>query len=78
MTEQEAIAIALSALCKDGTAIGSGPTYALWKENDMRLGKHRTGWLVVVPLDVPESFEPNSIDVEVYEPDGEVHIPAVL
>lgn len=44
----------------------------------MRLGKNRKGWLVVVPLDVPESFEPNSIDVEVYEPDGEVHIQPTL
>jgi hypothetical protein len=78
MTEQEAIRLAIEALRAEGTAMGAKPARAIRKNRHMRLGKNRCGWLVIVPLDVPASFEPNSIYVEVYEPDGEVHIPITL
>ena len=78
MTEEEAIERAIGALRDNKTSIGSKPATAIRKGRHMRLGKDRSGWLVVVPLEVPASFEPDSIDVEVYEPDGEVFIPDVL
>lgn len=78
MTENEAIEIALEALRRNGTMIGEGDVRAIFRERHMRKGKNRCGWLVVVPLNVPRSFSPNAIDVEVYEPDGEVNIPVVL
>ena len=78
MTEYEAIYAALEALSAMGTSVGSKAVRALRKNSHMRLGQKREGWLVVVPLDVPVGFEPDSIHVEVYEPDGEVHIPTVL
>jgi hypothetical protein len=78
MTADEAIEKALAALKLDKTPIGSKPVRAIYKERHMRLGKNRSGWLVVVPLKVPASFEPDTLYIEVYEPDGEVYIPAVL
>ena len=78
MTEDEAISIATTALQNSGTSIGNRPIHAIRKDRHMRRGKHKFGWLVIIPLAVPESFEPNAIDVEVYEPDGEVDIPMVL
>ena len=78
MTEQEAINFALEGLRVQGTSVGSRPVYAIRKERHMRLGKNRSGWLVVVPLAVPDSFDPNAIHVEVYDPDGEIYIPIVI
>lgn len=78
MTETEAIEIALAALRKRGTSIGKGPVGATRDERHMEFGRNRKGWVVSLPLDVPESFEPNRIHVEVYEPDGAVNIPFIL
>jgi hypothetical protein len=78
MNQEQAIKIALAALRDQKTTIGSRPVTAIYKERHMRLGKNRNGWLVSVPLNVPANFEPDTIDVEVYEPDGEVYIPGVL
>ncbi len=78
ITEQDAIRLAVEALQSQGTAFAVGRVRAIRKERHMRRGKNRCGWLVVVPLNVPYGFEPNTIDVEVYEPGGEIHIPMVL
>ena len=72
MTETEAITIALSALSRDGISAGKKPVGAI--RYALRNG---SGWLVHVPLDVPEGFEPSDVMVEVY-PDGTTDIPPVL
>jgi hypothetical protein len=78
MTKEEAIDLAVGAFRSTGVTMGPKPVVAIRVDRHMRLGKNRHGWLVVVPLNVPDSFEPNSIDIEVYEPDGQIHIPDVL
>ena len=78
MTKEQAIQAALAALRARKMAIGPKPVDAIYKDRHMRLGKGRRGWLVIVPLNVPACFEPDSLHVEVYEPDGEVFIPSVL
>ena len=77
MTEQEAIQFATAALFKPGCHPGNRAIRA-WRSDPISVSNPRPGWVVALPLDVPEEFEPNVAFVEVFEPDGEVNIPAIL
>lgn len=77
MTKEQAIEIASNHLLSEGAKMKSNPPFAFRKEGDMR-GSHRFGWVVIVQSNVPIGIEPDSIHVEVYEPDGEVYGPQML
>jgi hypothetical protein len=78
MTEEEAIRLAVAELERRGLGTTPNPVGAHHQNRHMRLGKNRSGWIVLFPLDAPRGFEPNQLSVEVYEPDGEVNIPPIL
>jgi len=79
MTENEAIQIAVNALRESGTNISeSEQPHAMYKKHIKRNNAKRSGWTVMVPLNVPKSFSPGEIFVDVYEPDGEYYISPAL
>jgi len=77
MTQNEAEEIAIAMLCERKTRTRSGPVWSRRFEAGERRDP-RSGWVVSVPLDVPEGWEPDEIYVEVFEPNGEVNIPMIL
>jgi len=78
MDQDEAIRRATARALKEKCNIIVESARVIRKDRHMRLGKNRSGWLVVFSLKVPIGFEPNQLAVEVYEPDGEVNIPPLL
>ncbi len=78
MDRDEAVRLALEALKADEPTFNTEPSRVWYKERLMHHGEERSGWLVVFPLDVPRGFEPDEFFVIVYEPDGEIDIPAIL
>ncbi len=78
MSKDEAIEIALTAMRNQGVKCEIGPHDAIWKNNDMRLGYDRCGWLVFVKLDLAIDCDPSDQMVEIYDPDGYVHIPRMI
>lgn len=77
MTSEQAIERALAALHQRGTRIGSRPIRCRRYDSVSRKAP-RPGWVVTIPLDVPEGLEPDEMRVEVFEPDGEVNIPKII
>ena len=78
MDKDKAVRLAFEALKADGYAVGTEALSARREDRIRHSGKHRSGWIVTFPLDVPPRFEPDRVFVEVVDPDGEVHIPDVL
>lgn len=77
MKQNEAEAIALEVLRERKTRIRNGPVWSHRFESGERHDS-RSGWVVSVPLDVPDGWEEDCIRVEVFEPDGEINIPMIL
>lgn len=78
MTESEAIRLATGEVNRRRIKITDDPARALYKSRHMHLGKNRSGWVVVFVRNTSLQLEEMHVHVEVYEPDGEVHIPWVL
>lgn len=77
MTNEQVIERALTALRHRGTRIGSRSIRCRRYDSVSRRDP-RPGWVVAIPLDVPEGLEPDEVLVEVFEPDGEVNIPKIV
>ena len=77
MTHLEAEKIALDVLHKQNTRVRNGDVSSC-RFNSGDRGDTRSGWVVWVPLLVPDGWEEDHIRVEIFEPDGEVNIPMIL
>lgn len=51
--------------------------HANYSRESISIGSNK-GWLISVKLDVPETFEPDMIFIEVSDPEGIAYIPPVL
>ena len=78
ISEVEAIRIAVEEVTRLKSNIKPDEPKAIYKQRHMRLGKNRSGWLVIFQLDVPPGFVPDRLYVEVYESNGEVYVPEIL
>jgi hypothetical protein len=77
MTEKEAIERAIAAVCEPDFQVGSRPIRGQWYESVSRRDP-RPGWVVMIPLGLPDGISPNEVCVEVYEPDGEIYVRKIL
>ena len=78
MTDEEIISTALSALHGDQKGVDVSTAHVRYQKRHMSLSRNRSGWIVSFRLDVPDGFEPNLLQIEVYEDDMSTHIPRML
>ena len=78
MTDEEIISVALSALNGDQKGVNVSTAHVRYQKRHMSLDRNRSGWVVSFRLDVPKTFEPNLLQIEVYEDDMSTHIPRML
>lgn len=78
MIDQErAIELARQEASAREFRLASVDPFAIRKEKHMSLDRHSPGWLIVLPLDVPEGLETDRVMIEVYD-DGRVFTPTHL
>jgi hypothetical protein len=68
------IDIAKRAILESGIRVKETDLSPFFQERNMSLGKGKRGWTIMFTADSPEMEGPDYIFVEVYEPDGFVHI----
>ena len=78
MTNEEITRAALSAFDSQPHELILPPVAISYMKRHMSLDKKKSGWVVTFKLNVPEGWEPNLLQVEVYEEDGSTHIPKLL
>lgn len=71
-SEEEAVRIATAAIVAAGERLGMKQPFARRTEKFYAGPDASPGWFVWVPIDVPESVEPNAIFVEVRDDDDRV------
>jgi hypothetical protein len=76
-TEEDAVMVAKELLSKNGRKVDLEVLYAQ-KVGKKCLSLRKEGWLVSFKLDVPEGFEPNMFDVELYPSLEKFVIPPIL
>ena len=78
MTDEEIISIAISALKGDKKGVNLSTAHVRYQKRHMSLDRNRSGWIVSFSLDVPKGFEPNLLQIEVYEDDMSTNSPRLL
>ncbi|MBC8955024.1 hypothetical protein [Xenorhabdus sp. PB62.4] len=73
-----AIELAINALNSNGIKYIPDTLDAVYMEKYRFSDGNKEGWLISAKLNVPESFEPNMVFIEISVPNGTVYIPAIL
>jgi hypothetical protein len=78
MRRDEAIELAIRATCKGGLRPTEMHEVSAFHEAAGSRGVARSRWVVGLPLNVPDGFEPDRFFVEVYEDTAEIVVPPIL